>query len=172
MPNFEVSRDSLHPQLDFSVQIEGFEAQPVEFPPSAIRHEGQSPFDFPTTPGKALPLPDFISPAKPKQTFPSLDIYLESVRKGKDTIFEEEEEKVSEESEDDEAQNRRRRENRNRRTRRIELHPDLEARWDYDEKPEIVRIEEERQVTDAAIFIQKVQAPTVPVNPISLENSQ
>ncbi len=163
MPNFEVSRDSLHPQLDFSVQIEGFDAQPVDFPTSGMRDAGQNLFDFPTTPGKALPLPDFISPAKPKQTFPSLDIYLESVRKGKDTIFEEEEEKVEDESEDDEAQNRRRRENRNRRTRRVDLNPDLETRWDYDEKPEIERIEEERQVTDAALFIQKVQAPTVPV---------
>jgi len=92
-----------------------------------------------------------------------LDIYLESVRKGKDTIFEEEEEKGSEEDEDDEAMNRRRRENRNRRNRRMDLNPDLETRWDYDEKAEIERVEEERPVTDAALFIQKVQAPTVPV---------
>jgi len=163
MQNFDASRDSLHPQLDFSVQIEGFDAQPVEFQTSANRYEDKSLFDFPTTPGKALPLPDFISPGKPKQTFPSLDIYLESVRKGKDTIFEEEEEKLSEGSEDDEAQNRRRRENRARGNRRVNLNPDLETRWDYDEKPEIERIEEERPVTDAALFIQKVQAPTVPV---------
>jgi len=115
--------------------MEGIEA--IDFPTGPFgkptTFEGlASPLQFPT-PNRFA---EFISPAKPKQTFPNLDVYLESVKKGTEKIFEEEPEAEEEEEEGDVNE---RREARRKRTRRVEFTKALETRWDYDEKPSLER---------------------------------
>lgn len=133
--DIEAPRDSLQTQFDFPAQMEGIE--PIDFPSGPFgkptTFEGlASPMKFPT-PHR---LGEFISPAKPKQTFPNLDVYLESVKKGTEKIFEEEPE--AEEEEEEEEEKGRRRGAARRRTRAA-VPAAIEARWDYDEKPMLER---------------------------------